>query len=83
MFGAKSSACSEREFLKGDEIAWYADGDKIVRNEYNPATAYGFGTISSICIFEFELMLVRLWLSVRIEMFFWVKASAMFEFSCL
>ncbi|XP_017971537.1 PREDICTED: kinesin-like protein KIN-7D, mitochondrial isoform X1 [Theobroma cacao] len=33
---------NEREFQKGDEIAWYADGDKIVRNEYNPATAYAF-----------------------------------------
>ena len=38
MFG-----CSEREFQRGDEIAWSADGDKIVRNEYNPATAYAFG----------------------------------------
>lgn len=37
--------CSEREYQKGDEIAWYADGDKIVRNEYNPATAYAFGTL--------------------------------------
>lgn len=35
--------CSEREFQRGDEIAWYADVDKIVRNEYNPATAYAFG----------------------------------------
>ncbi|CAN1125224.1 Kinesin-like protein KIN-7D, mitochondrial [Linum perenne] len=34
---------SEREFQRGDEIAWYADGDKAVRNEYNPATAYAFG----------------------------------------
>lgn len=39
---------SEREYQKGDEIAWYADGDKIVRNEYNPATAYAFGTILTI-----------------------------------
>ena len=38
--------CSEREFHRGDEIAWYADGDKIVRNEYNPATAYAFGIVS-------------------------------------
>ena len=37
--------CSEREFHRGDEIAWYADGDKIVRNEYNPATAYAFGIV--------------------------------------
>ncbi|CAN0910498.1 Kinesin-like protein KIN-7D, mitochondrial [Linum grandiflorum] len=36
---------SEREFHRGDEIAWYADGDKIVRNEYNPATAYAFDKV--------------------------------------
>ncbi|KAF7810847.1 kinesin-like protein KIN-7D, mitochondrial [Senna tora] len=36
---------SEREYQRGDEIAWYADGDKIVRNEYNPATAYGFDRV--------------------------------------
>lgn len=37
---------SEREFQRGDEIAWYPDGDKIVRNVYNPATAYAFGDYS-------------------------------------
>ncbi|XP_028217876.1 kinesin-like protein KIN-7D, mitochondrial [Glycine soja] len=37
---------SEREYHNGDEIAWYADGDKIVRNEYNPAIAYVFGNLS-------------------------------------
>ncbi|KAK6946305.1 Kinesin motor domain, partial [Dillenia turbinata] len=36
---------NEREFQRGDEIAWYADGDKIVRNEYNPATAYAFDKV--------------------------------------
>ncbi|XVF01028.1 hypothetical protein REPUB_Repub04eG0052300 [Reevesia pubescens] len=36
---------NEREFQRGDEIAWYADGDKIVRNEYNPATAYAFDRV--------------------------------------
>ncbi|GMJ09750.1 kinesin 7.4 [Hibiscus trionum] len=36
---------NEREFLRGDEIAWYADDDKIVRNEYNPATAYAFDKV--------------------------------------
>ncbi|KAJ8571020.1 hypothetical protein K7X08_037992 [Anisodus acutangulus] len=36
---------SEREYHKGDEIAWYADGDKTVRNEYNPATAYAFDRV--------------------------------------
>lgn len=45
-FDFKICACSEREFQRGDEIAWYADGDKIVRNEYNPATAYAFGIVS-------------------------------------
>ncbi|KAH0753270.1 hypothetical protein KY285_006418 [Solanum tuberosum] len=36
---------SEREYHKGDEIAWYADGGKTVRNEYNPATAYAFDRV--------------------------------------
>ncbi|XP_043708686.1 kinesin-like protein KIN-7D, mitochondrial [Telopea speciosissima] len=36
---------SEREFQRGDEISWYADGDKIVRSEYNPATAYAFDRV--------------------------------------
>ncbi|GMJ06911.1 kinesin 7.4 [Hibiscus trionum] len=36
---------NERELQKGDEIAWYADGDRIVRNEYNPATAYAFDKV--------------------------------------
>lgn len=37
--------CSEREYQRGDEIAWYPDADKMVRNEYNPLTAYAFGTL--------------------------------------
>ncbi|KAF3447005.1 hypothetical protein FNV43_RR12185 [Rhamnella rubrinervis] len=36
---------SAREINKGDEIAWYADGDYTVRNEYNPSIAYGFDRV--------------------------------------
>ncbi|KAG0473166.1 hypothetical protein HPP92_015023, partial [Vanilla planifolia] len=36
---------SEREFQRGDEIAWYADGEKMVRCEYNPTTAYAFDRV--------------------------------------
>ncbi|KAM6542080.1 hypothetical protein CsatB_006527 [Cannabis sativa] len=36
---------SAREINKGDEIAWYADGDNTVRNEYNPSIAYGFDKV--------------------------------------
>ncbi|KAJ4953387.1 hypothetical protein NE237_030219 [Protea cynaroides] len=36
---------SAREINKGDEIAWYADGDNTVRNEYNPSIAYGFDRV--------------------------------------
>ena len=43
--------CNEREYHRGDEIMWYADGDKIVRNEYNRATAYAFGIFISNFIF--------------------------------
>ncbi|KAL5559646.1 hypothetical protein UlMin_035857 [Ulmus minor] len=36
---------SAREINKGDELAWYADGDYTVRNEYNPSIAYGFDRV--------------------------------------
>ncbi|XP_077231157.1 kinesin-like protein KIN-7D, mitochondrial isoform X2 [Tasmannia lanceolata] len=36
---------SEREFQRGDEIAWYPDGEKFVRSEYNPATGYAFDRV--------------------------------------
>lgn len=45
--------CSEREYQRGDEIAWYADGDKIVRNEFNLATAYAFGKLPCLLILLF------------------------------
>ncbi|KAL5704432.1 Kinesin-like protein KIN-7E [Ranunculus cassubicifolius] len=34
-----------REINKGDEIAWYADGDFTVRNEYNASIGYGFDRV--------------------------------------
>ncbi|XP_023644849.1 kinesin-like protein KIN-7C, mitochondrial isoform X1 [Capsella rubella] len=36
---------SPREVNNGDEIAWYADGDYTIRNEYNPALCYGFDRV--------------------------------------
>lgn len=36
---------SEREYQRGDEISWYADGDKMVRNEYNPVASYAFDRV--------------------------------------
>ncbi|KAK9096088.1 hypothetical protein Sjap_021585 [Stephania japonica] len=36
---------SAREIDKGDEIAWYADGDYTVRSEFNSSTAYGFDRV--------------------------------------
>ncbi|KAL3504211.1 hypothetical protein ACH5RR_034052 [Cinchona calisaya] len=36
---------SAREISKGDEVAWYADGDSSVRNEYNSSIAYGFDRV--------------------------------------
>ncbi|KAG2389877.1 Kinesin-like protein [Vigna angularis] len=35
----------ENVSVTGDEVAWYADGDHIVRNEYNPSIAYGFDKV--------------------------------------
>ncbi|CAL5027435.1 unnamed protein product [Urochloa decumbens] len=36
---------SPREINKGDEVAWYADGDNMVRNEYNLSIAYAFDKV--------------------------------------
>ncbi|KAK6149246.1 hypothetical protein DH2020_016771 [Rehmannia glutinosa] len=36
---------SPREIRKGDEIAWYADGDTILRNEHNPSIAYAYDRV--------------------------------------
>ncbi|KAL0323324.1 UNVERIFIED_CONTAM: Kinesin-like protein KIN-7E, chloroplastic [Sesamum angustifolium] len=36
---------SAREISKGDEAAWYGDGDYTVRNEFNSDIAYGFDRV--------------------------------------
>ncbi|MCO5569176.1 hypothetical protein L7F22_022886 [Adiantum nelumboides] len=36
---------STREMQKGDEVAWFPDGDTIVRCEYNNQTAYAFDKV--------------------------------------
>lgn len=45
--GVSSCICSQREIQRGDEVAWYADGDTTVRSELNPSTAYAFGTLTT------------------------------------
>ncbi|GAB2233098.1 hypothetical protein Droror1_Dr00002313 [Drosera rotundifolia] len=36
---------SPREIRQGEEIAWYADGETIVRNEYNSSIAYAYDRV--------------------------------------
>ncbi|XP_022149413.1 kinesin-like protein KIN-7K, chloroplastic [Momordica charantia] len=36
---------SPREIRQGEDIAWYADGETIVRNEHNPTTAYAYDRV--------------------------------------
>ncbi|KAJ4835033.1 Kinesin-like protein KIN-7L, chloroplastic [Turnera subulata] len=36
---------SPREIRQGEEIAWYADGETIVRNEHNPSLAYAYDRV--------------------------------------
>ncbi|CAH8369626.1 unnamed protein product [Eruca vesicaria subsp. sativa] len=33
------------EYQREEEVAWYPDGDTMVRHEYNPLTAYAFGKV--------------------------------------
>lgn len=42
---AAVSWCSPREIRQGEEVAWYADGETIVRNEHNPSIAYAYGKL--------------------------------------
>lgn len=49
---------SEREYQKGDEIAWYANDDKIVWNEYNPLTSFAFGTTLGVSYYSPTMHLV-------------------------
>ncbi|CAN8259665.1 unnamed protein product [Cochlearia groenlandica] len=36
---------SPREIRKGEEVAWYADGETIVRNEHHPTIAYAYDRV--------------------------------------
>ncbi|XP_047329481.1 kinesin-like protein KIN-7D, mitochondrial isoform X2 [Impatiens glandulifera] len=36
---------NEREYNRGDEIAWSAEGDSLVRNEFNSATSFAFDKV--------------------------------------
>ncbi|KAJ0981199.1 hypothetical protein J5N97_009454 [Dioscorea zingiberensis] len=36
---------SPREIRQGEEIAWYADGETIVRSEHNPSVAYAYDKV--------------------------------------
>jgi hypothetical protein len=36
---------SPREIRQGEEIAWYADGETVVRNEHNLSIAYAYGKL--------------------------------------
>ncbi|XP_010423314.1 PREDICTED: kinesin-like protein KIN-7L, chloroplastic [Camelina sativa] len=36
---------SPKEIRKGEEVAWYADGETIVRNENNHSTAYAYDRV--------------------------------------
>ncbi|XP_071731361.1 kinesin-like protein KIN-7E, chloroplastic [Rutidosis leptorrhynchoides] len=36
---------NSREISKGDEIAWFGDGDYSIQNEFNPSISYGFDRV--------------------------------------
>ncbi|KAH9620960.1 hypothetical protein KSS87_014555 [Heliosperma pusillum] len=36
---------SPKEIRQGEEIAWYADGENIVRSEHNPSIAYAYDRV--------------------------------------
>ncbi|KAM0058607.1 putative kinesin motor domain, P-loop containing nucleoside triphosphate hydrolase [Helianthus debilis subsp. tardiflorus] len=36
---------NSREIGRGNEVAWFADGDYSIQNEFNPTFAYGFDRV--------------------------------------
>lgn len=68
---------SDRELQRGDEIAWYPDGDKVVRCEYSPATAYAFGNVlcswtENFEIFRFDSLSACL---IQVMSFLWINPN--------
>lgn len=61
---------SPREIRQGEEIAWYADGETIVRNEYNPSIAYAYGMICKTDIYD---LWIGFLLFTFIHLVLWVK----------
>lgn len=59
---------SVRELNKGDEIAWYADGEYTVRNEFNSSIAYGFGSFE--LLFNFRSLCLNIKLFLDLEFIF-------------
>jgi hypothetical protein len=54
---------SPREIRHGEEIAWYADGDTVVRNEYNPSIAFAYGKICKTDISGYDFCFLNLFIS--------------------
>ena len=46
---------SPREIRQGEDIAWYADGETIVRNEHNPTVAYAYGNFFEVFFIPFDV----------------------------
>ncbi|RLN08957.1 centromere-associated protein E [Panicum miliaceum] len=42
---ARFRPLSPREIRQGEEVAWYADGDTVVRSEQNPNVAYAYDRV--------------------------------------
>jgi hypothetical protein len=53
---------SPREIRHGEEIAWYADGDTVVRNEYNPSIAFAYGKICKTDISGYDFCFLNLFI---------------------
>lgn len=41
---------SPREIKRGEEIAWYPDGETILRNEEIPSIAYAYGMVKMLIV---------------------------------
>lgn len=65
---------SPREIRQGEEIAWYADGETVVRNEYNPSLAYAYGMYMQVWC---------LWIGFLSFTFVWLIWTVKLKYICL
>ncbi|GFP86904.1 hypothetical protein PHJA_000834200 [Phtheirospermum japonicum] len=68
---------SPREIRQGEEVAWYADGDTILRTEHNPSIAYAY-VDEEVGVHETEGAMLNLELDNKKRVLFVIRGKIFF-----